>query len=318
MIPNRMQRKKNIRLIAILASLVVVLFSLSFFDQKKERLDVPRGMFSVENTIEINAVQFSVNNILNKLEFKNQEWSVNQKFPADRQRVTVLFSVLKQVKVRKKVAKLEQPLVDSLLQSNGVEVQFYNGDQLEKEFLVTGDKENNITYFSDGNDAYIVQIPGYNVYIADIFGLDENGWRDPLVVNMDWINLSSVDMIYFEKPQEAFKVNFIDRNFVIEGINQPDSVKVGNFLDDVSTLYVNDYLFDNELSDYESYLTKRQATVVVTDVGQNNYSIEFFDKIDNNQIIARIDSVQYALIDYRKAKKILRPKSFFRPKRGDQ
>lgn len=318
LIPNRMQRKKNIQLIVILTSLVVVLIALSFFDQRQERLDVPRDLFNLEDTNEINKVQFSAKNMSNELEFQNNQWIVNQKFQADRQRVTVLFSVLKQVKVRKKVAKLEQSMVDSLLQNSGVKVQFYSRNKVASEFSVAGNKENNITYFSDGVETYIVQIPGYNVYIADIFSLDENGWRDPLVINMDWNNLGSVEMIYPEKSDEAFKVDFTNRNFMIEGISQPDSARVGNFLDDVSTLYVNDYLFESELSDYNNYVTRKQATVLVTDVGRSHYSIEFFDIIDNNQILVRIDSMQYALIDYSKAKKILKPKSFFLPKRGDQ
>ncbi|MEL7001143.1 MAG: hypothetical protein AAFN93_00255 [Bacteroidota bacterium] len=313
-----MQRKKNIRLIGILMTLLIILVVLSFVDQKKDQLDISRDSFSLANTNEINRVEFSSASGKNRLDFQRNDWTINQKYKADLQRITVLFSVLKQVKVRKKVAKLEQPLIDSLFQNQGVKVSFYSGEVLEKEFLAVGYRENNLTYFNNGDETYIVQIPGYNVYIADIFGLDENGWRDPLVVNMDWINLSSVEMVYPERLEDSFKVDFVNRNFIIDGIDQPDSTRVGNFLDDVSTLYVNDYLFAEELSQYDSLLSEKQATVLVTDVGKNSYSIEFFQGIDRKEILVRIDSSEYGLVDYNKARKILRPKSFFRPERGGQ
>lgn len=315
---NNMQKKKNIRLIIILLSLVVVLVASSFFDNKPSRLDVPRNLFEVANTNNINTVKFVSKTGQNELQFANNQWRINKNYNADPQRVTVLFSVLKQVKVRKKVSKLQTALVDSLLQTSGVKVQFYAGNELAKEFTVAGEEDKSISYFNDGEDSYIVQIPGYNVYIANIFNLDENGWRDPLVVNMDWINLNSVSVLYPAKPEEEFKVSFINRDYVMEGIDQPDSLKVTDFLDDVSRLFVNDYLFEEELKEYGTPLEKKQATVVVNDVADNNYTIEFFDKVKDDQMVIRIDSGQFALISYSKARKILKPKSFFKPKRADQ
>lgn len=296
----------------------MILVVMSFLGGKKDRLDVPRDKFSIVNTTSINKVRLDQAGAVKELRYENNLWVVNNNLKADPQRVTVLFSILKQVKVRKKVAKIEQAKVDSLLKTSGVKTQFYSGDQLVQEFTVAGDEKRSVTYISDGNESYIVQIPGYNVYIANIFKLDENGWRDPLAINMDWINLSSVQMVYPEKSDEEFTVKFIDRNFIIEGIQTPDSLKVTNFLDDVSRLYVNDYLFDNELSAYQSSLGKKQATVVVSDVGQRSYTIEIFDKVDNKQILARIDSSDYVLFDYGRVRKILKPKSFFQTKRPSQ
>lgn len=296
----------------------MVLVAMTFWGEESDRLDVPRDLFSIVNTNDISDVKFSTSSSNEMLQFDGSRWLVNQKYKADPQRVTVLFSVMKQLKVRKKVSRQLQGQVDSLFQLKGVTAEFSSGQNLKKKFSVVGDEDRRVTYFNDGTETYIVQIPGYNVYLANIFELDENGWRDPLAFNLDWINLSSVDMIYPEKPDQAFKVSFIDRQYIMDGVAQPDSLKVTDFLDDVSRLFVNDYLFTSELGDYKEFLDNLQATVVVSDVGKNDYTIEFFEKVDGNQIIARIDSTQYALIDYRKVKKILKPKSFFKLKRADQ
>ena len=90
-----MQRRKNIKLLSIICILVVVLTVLSFTGGKRDRLDIPRDHFVIENTQEINKVTFQSKQTSTELGFTGLDWQVNAEYKADPQRITVLFSILK-------------------------------------------------------------------------------------------------------------------------------------------------------------------------------------------------------------------------------
>lgn len=197
-------------------------------------------------------------------------------------------------------------------------MRFYERDQLVREFYVWGGNDNHLTYVANAPDeqAYIVEIPGYRSFLAGIFQLDVNGWRNPIVFDINWANLSAVQVMYPEQPESGFHVIYDDPFYKIEEISHTDSLKLTDFLDDLSLLYVNDYLNKVEQQEQKDIInTVPQASIKVEDVGKNIHTLEIYQALpEKKEILGRVDSVDYAVFDLATIRKIMRPRTFFEEK----
>jgi hypothetical protein len=309
-----MQKKKNIKLLVVLGILIVITLVTFLIDRPANELDVDKDIFSLPNPVNINKVllKSAVSEV--SLKFENGRWFVNDRYEADPQRISVLFAILKQVKVRRKAAKNQKAKLDSLFAVKGTEVTFYEGDAVAKQFVVAGDQSQSLTYLGDAilSDKFLVEIPGYRSYLAGLFELDESGWRNPLVFNLNWANLQGVKVNYFGKEDNNFDIIFDDRSYKIKGLSQADSLRLTDFLDDVSLLYVNDYLIKDEIDKYKDVISKPQATISIHDIGNNDYAITIFDKVEKGNYLVKIDTADYALIEENQIKRVMRPKAYFK------
>jgi hypothetical protein len=315
-----MQRKKNITLLVVLGSVLILTIVTFLLDRPPSSLDVDRDIFSMPNPVNVNKVVLKSSTSEVTLKFENGRWFVNESYEADPQRISVLFAILKQVKVRRKAAKNQKASLDSLYQSKGIEVTFYEDETIAKQFTVAGNQSQSLTYVGDGNsgDKYLVEIPGYRSYLAGLFELDESGWRNPLVFNLNWVNLQAVSVHYSGNEDNNFDIIFDDRNYTIKGLRQVDSLRLTDFLDDVSLLYVNDYLIDNEIDNYKEMLSEPRVTISIHDIGNNDYFITVFDKVEKGNYLIKIDSLDYALMEENLVKKVMKPKSYFKADYRDQ
>ena len=307
------QQKKNIRLLITWLVLLAITAFVYFDGGPGDRVTVPRDLFAMADPSAIDRVQLSSKTINNNLVYANATWNINGKYKADPQRITVLFAILKQNKVRRKVAKNKGAYVDSLMAVQGVEVVFFKGDDPVKSFWVTSSEDGTLSYFKkDKGENYVVEIPGYRVNLAGIFELDENGWRDPRVFDVNWANLQEVNMIFPDQAQRQFDVTYDGRSLEVQQLAQSDTAKLADLLDDLSLLYVNDYLNEKEIEDNPGLSAPTKATVIVRDVTGNAYTVAFFEPLgDQQEILGRIDSADYAVFDFNKIRKILRPKNYF-------
>ncbi len=309
-----MQKKKNIRLLVVLGVVLILTMVTYWLDRPANELDVNKELFSLSDPVNINKVALKSSANLVTLSFENGEWRVNDQYEADPQRINVLFAILKQVKVRRQTAKNQQTALDSLFSSKGSEVSFYEGETIVKQFEVVGDPGKSLTYMADAitNDKYLVEIPGYRSYLAGLFELDESGWRNPLVFNLNWANLQDVRVNYYEQAGDNFEIVFEDRDYTVAGINEVDSLRLTDFLDDVSLLYVDDYLTKEEIRQYNGLLEKPFATIGIKDIGNNDYSITIFSKVQKSKYLVKIDSLDYGLLEEKLLKKVMRPRSYFK------
>lgn len=310
-----MQKKRNIRLIIILIAVMLATVVIHFITRPEDKLKVSRDIFSYEDPSAVDKVVFSAQAGEHQLSFNGSEWQIGEEYKADPQRVSVLFAILKQMRVRRKVSKQQEEEIANKLREEGTKVRFYEGDQVGHEFYVWGDKESSMTYLAKSPDeqAYIVEIPGYRSFLAGIFQLDKSGWRDPLVFTLNWSNLSNVQVTYPQKEELGFTIQYDDRFYSIAEISETDSSKLTDFLDDVSLLYANDFLNQEEKQKYGEIINSQpQMSIKVEDVGKNAYTLEIYDMLpDGKEIIGRIDSADYAVFDVSKVRKIMRPRSFF-------
>lgn len=317
-----MQKKRNLRLLIILFALTVTTVVTYFVTRPADRINVSREIFSYEDPTDIDRVTFVSQRDTNELTFENNRWEINHEYKADPQRVSVLFAILKQMRIRRKVSRQQQDSIARLMEEEGVKVAFYQGDDVKKEFLLWGDENQGATYIAQDpkSQPYIVEIPGYRSFLAGIFLLDDNGWRDPLVFKMNWAHLVSVQMNYPQQPKKSFKVIEEDRHYKIEGMSQTDSTRLTDFLDDVSLLFANDYLNQTEVDQYaDIFQNTPEAVMIVKDISGRSQVLELFEQIPNtNEIPGRVDSVDYVVFNAGKIRQITRPRNFFVQKKVTQ
>ncbi|MBL3656162.1 DUF4340 domain-containing protein [Fulvivirga sediminis] len=314
-----MQRKRNIKLIVVLVLLMIATVVAYYVTRPADKLEVDRTIFAYEDPSAIGQVVFEQGEEKNNLTFNGAQWQLNNAYDADPQRVSVVFALLKQQRVRRMAARQQQDSLQQAFEEKGVHVTYFEGANAVKDFYVLGDNENKITYMAEspGSQAYIVEIPGYRSYLAGIYELDQNGWRNPRIFDFNWANLKGVEVAYSEHPDNGFSVGFDSSFYEVRGLVETDSSRLTDFLDDVSLLYANDFLNQKEVAEYQELVDQEpQAIIMVHDVADKIYTLEVYQALENNrEIIGRKDSTDYAIFDLSKMRKILRPKGFFKKKK---
>ena len=313
-----MQRKRNIKLIGVLAILIIVTVLMYFFTQPADKIKVDRNIFAYEDPSGIDKVILTKRNNSDTLAYNGSVWKVNELYDADAQRVSVIFALLKQERVRRKVARQKEDSLRLAFEQHGVQVNFYEKGRLVKHFYVLGDDNSKVTYMANSPEqqAYIVEIPGYRSYLAGVYELDVNGWRNPRIFDFNWANLRGVEVQYPQKREKGFKVGFEESFYQVHSIAETDSSKVTDFLDNVSLLYANDFLGHTEITKYKKEIIgPPQAVISVYEVGGKAYTLEVYEALPNNrEIIGRKDSIDYAIFDISRIRNILKPKTYFRKK----
>lgn len=311
-----MQARKNKILSVILISLVAVVALLLLIDGSADQLDVNKDKFAFSDPSAVDKVVLTQPDGEVTLTFEENEWLVNGKYEADPQRIKVLFAIIKQISIRRKVAKQDSDSLQQLMENEGVEATFYANVNPVHKLNILGNELQGITYISQENEQmYLVEILGYRSYLAGVFELDANAWRDPLVFDVNWRNLQQVRMIIPDAPESSFDIIYDEGQYQIRNLDKTDTTKLYNVLDDISLLYVNDFLSEKEIAEIDQSNFSPTATIVVEDVGQNKFTMEVLQELgDRNVFLIRKDSTYFAIIDQEKLRRVLRPKRYFEAK----
>ena len=115
--------------------------------------------------------------------------------------------------------------ISSLLDSLGVRVSLYAGDELQQEFIAGGNLNKTQAYFKTlgESECYIMTIPGYRVYASGIFELDESGWKDKLVFNFNWRNFQSLKATYPSASKNDFEIAMGKAYYEVKGVSAADT-----------------------------------------------------------------------------------------------
>jgi len=294
------QKRKNITLLIILLLLSATTVLVYISGEKAHRIDVDERLFALgENTV-ITTVHIQGPDVNNHFEYVGQTWTVNDKFEMDVSMRDVLFAVLSKVEIRRPVPKEISDSVSSMLKSRGIKVSIQNGQELIREFLVGGDSQKTSTYFMSTVDdvPYIMVIPGYQSYIAGIFEVKENDWRNRFILSVNWTNLQTVQIDYLKDPGQNFKLQYTNDFFKIDGQPELDSAKVLDYIEELSLIQVNKFLEENEIEKYDSLAsTSPLIRISIESIG-NNYNLEFFPLLaDDRYQLVRLNNTSLVLFN---------------------
>jgi hypothetical protein len=308
-----MQKKKNIRLLIILSGMIIVTVATYFLLQRDKSFKVSDpGLFAMDDVSQIDSVAFIENNRVKTLHYKNNDWLINDEYIADSRRLTVLFAVLNQVRAKRPVARAEQERIDSLLSSSGTKVQFFENEELVKEFTVAGLETKGVTYFRNDEETYVVNIPGYRSYLAAIFQMSISDWRDKLIFDeVSWNNLEKVEVNFPSDERNGFSISAANNYFGVEGIAATDSLKLLNYIDGVSLLMADEYLERTEVPDS---LKEEDPLIViaVTDIRNRPFRLAVYPAASEGYShFALKDSTDWLRLSSQKVEPLIKGQRYF-------
>lgn len=300
----------------MLLAWVVVATVILLFRGRNDQVD--KEIFKIDNLAVIDRIRFESQGRTVELDFNGSRWLVNTDYDADDQLVTVLFATLQQVEVKRKVAaSLRDSIADSLKRM-GTKVSLFVGADLEMEMLVGGNAGKTEAYFmSNDNIPYLMVIPGYRVYAAGVFELDQNGWRDKRIFNFNWRNFKKLTAQFSDPKRKGFEIEDKGTGFDINNTAGTDTTKLNDYLDGVSLLMAKKFIKSGENKRYDSLLqTKPDVIIEILDLGDNTFSLELYEPIGGDgQVVGKLNGTEGVLFDRQQVLPLQSGRDYFQIKR---
>ena len=221
-------RVRNIVLLGI--SLLLIILNLWLFNLKPAlvSLNFNPDLFMIRDTTQIEKFQFH-SKILDHYFSRQEGWKINNKFPSDPNLRKMLFTVSKRVKVSRALTGNEKEQLLKRNEEMGTSVILtVDGD--ERSYSVVGNANKTKTYFIENQEVYQVDIPGYQDFLASIYELKRDQWRDRLVFNGNWRTIQKMEVIYPEKSDKNLLIRFKETFYEVDDLTQIDSSAVVAYL----------------------------------------------------------------------------------------
>lgn len=307
------QEKKNKTLVASLASLTLLAFLLFFYRNNRQEID--KTIFQVNDLSVIDRVELISASGNVELRFNGSKWLVNDNHEADEQLITVLFATLQQVEPKRQVAGNLRDSIAATLTKNGVQLKLYQGEALMKDFYVGGNAAKTEAYFLDDElGPFVMTIPGYRVYVAGVFEVEANGWRDRRVFNFNWRNFKKLEAVFSLQPDQNFVI--ADQGAGFDLVNSPpsDTTRLNDYLDAVSLLIAKEYLKSGQEKTYDSLIqTAPIATIRVYDLGDNALILDLYPPLEGDtDALGRLNGADPVLFTREQVIPILKARDYFK------
>lgn len=281
--------QKNITLLVILGLLILSSISLSLTDETDINTNKNKDIFSVQDTSQIDLI--SIKSLKEQITLNKVDgtWQVNKKYKAEQNIVRVLLSIACDVEVVRNVPDTQAKEIADRIPDNGYLIDFINNGESVTTFYSFGNDTKTISYMMsvDKKNPMIVNIPGYESYVAGIFEIPANDWRDRVLLKTTWRSLQKLNISYLEYPELNVNIKF-DFNFLkIDGITNLDTARMMAFIDEFNFLQTDRYLDKGQIEAYDSLLlTPKTVTMTIEDINaKNSKTIDFFPIINNNPMM---------------------------------
>jgi hypothetical protein len=307
-----MQRQKNIQLLCSLITIVVVTILVFVFAGSRNASSVDKDLFRIDNLDKIDEIILEARNGKTQLKYNGTKWKVNGNYDADRKMIDVLFATLKQTIAKRPVASILQDSIQKEISKNGIKISCFENGSLSKEIWVAGNLQKTETYFeTSGGKAHLVTIPGYRVFIASIFELSVNEWRDKHVFRFNWQNIKSLEATFPSDPKQNFKASFNKNFFSIEGI-ATDTTKLDQFMDALLRLQSEKILDSIEAKKIEQKVPeKTMMSISIQDVASRTYPLTIFTPDGETKLIVGKINDEVVLLNPLALRDIYKKRNYF-------
>lgn len=299
--PDSLRKNKNIKLIVILAVLLSLSLWLGSREEKKSNLDVDQRLFSIEDIEGVDKIVLQNDVAINNLILKSGYWQLNAKYRADQNLVELLLAVFNRVEIQRSVSKKLKPEVINELNTNGIGVEVFSQGELLKKFMVGGNATKTNTYFARKvENPFIITLPGYNNYVAGIFELTTNQWRDRLIFSSTWRSLKSLSISYLGLPQNDILIDYKNDQLVMEGVNTLDTASMLSYIENFNQFHAIGFIDSGEYPRFDSLLTTDVAvTIALNDIdSKKNQVLQLYPRIPNDQYyLGKLSDGQMTLFD---------------------
>lgn len=286
------QKRKNLRLLIYLITLIVITVMVYFSESESSGVSFDKYKFRLgENTV-ITDVELQGKNFTNHLEYNNGVWMVNGKYLMDQGMRDVFFAVLSQVEVLRPASESIIDSLTSTFREDGIKVTIMNNEEIVKRYFVVGDRARFSTWFlAEGEDLpHKMRIPGYHSYIAGIYQVGENDWRDRFIWSMEWSRLKKFEVTYVKGDKEDLVFEYVDNFIKVGNVDDMDTTLVMDYLQFVANLQAERFISEKDRIQYDSLLTKElhYATISFEEIGDQQNSLALYNGVLENNLIPGI------------------------------
>lgn len=303
--------KKNWGLLIILLVLTGTFGVLLNRNGMATSLEVDEELFAVADTAAIQRIELQQagGERVQLLERQGSSWQLNQTYQADGRLVRLLLSVLRNVEIKRPLATRQQEATQQALKQEGTRVRVYDASGLMQDFYAGGEEAQQLSYFMQDDEVYVMELPGYVNYISGIFQLNENNLRNKTIFDANHFNLQSVEVSYPEQPEENLRIDFDGARLEVAGVVQPDSIQLLSYLDLFNEMQAVGFVNAREYPELDSLLQEQpQAHIEVRTVQHpDGKQLSLYPSVlDNSYRLGWLpEEEQAVLLDDRLARQLL-------------
>ncbi|NOS92118.1 MAG: DUF4340 domain-containing protein [Cyclobacteriaceae bacterium] len=274
-----MKENRNLYLlISLIAMSLITAFVLIW--NGSDSADIDKSLFKIAADNKVDKIQFESAKGKVELTFNGSKWLLNKQKEADAQMVTVFFASLLQAEPKRELTGTFRDSIQQRMKQSGIRVKLWEGDVIVKEMTVVGNEQKTETYFQLPNEEpYFVTIPGYRVYVASIFELTANEWRDKRIFNFNWQNFKSLKSHLPSDSAQDFTVSLGNGLFGIEEVAVTDTTKLSQYLESIFNLRADRFLTSEEIQQNDSLLAgKPVMELTIQDIAKHQLHLSVFGK----------------------------------------
>lgn len=250
-----------------------------------EKSVVDKALFQIPGQEKVDHVIFESPKGKTEINYDGTRWLVNKQYEADRQLIKIFFATTLKAEAKRELPTSVRGKISADIKSKGTKVAFFTGDNLVKEFWVGGNDQHTETYFaSNSQSPYVVVIPGYRAYVASVFEMAVNDWRNKQIFNFNPQNFKSLEATFPSNPKEDFKINFTGKLFEVEGITKLDTTQLNSYLDAVSFITADRIVEQGKIKMDSLLQVMPFEKIVVKDIGGNEYPLTIYP-FDRNSLM---------------------------------
>lgn len=274
------QSKKNITLLVLLGMLVLSSIVLGLTDNTSINTNEDKEIFSVQDTSRVDLISIKSKTESIQLKKVEGQWILNEQYKTEQNIIKVLLSILKDVEVVRRVPKNQVEYISNHIVENGFLIEISGNGKLIHSLYASGNDNKTVSYMMllDQNDPMIVNIPGYESYVAGIFEIPVNDWRERLLLSTNWRTLQNLRIAYTEYPEFNVNIKFEFDFLKVEGITNLDTAKMMTFIGGFHYLQTDRYLEKGQYERYDSlFHTPSTVTLSIEDINsKNSKTIQFY------------------------------------------
>ena len=263
--------KKN-RILYVVLAILGAIASYFYLNNKSGTIDEMEGAksdFAIEDTASIDKIFITDAQGKSVTLTKSENtWMVNGKYDARPDNIRLLMKTFSRIDVKSPVPKAAFNNIVKSLATGAIKVEIYQGEDLPgKTYYVGGaTMDNQGTYMlleTEGVKStvpFIMYIPGFTGYLTTRFFTEPEQWRDAVVFRYLPEDIQSIEVNYFETPNESCIINNDKGKYSLlnfdtkEMVSNVDTSQLRNYVERYQKIYY-------EMVDIESSKEKIDSIV---------------------------------------------------------
>ncbi len=295
-----MHKNKYILIVTIVLAIVALVFIL------KSSKSTIKADFAVKDVSSITKIFMSdkSNNTVTLVRIGDENWKVNDKYPARKDGIAILLETISNLKVKEPVSIAGRNTIIKWLAAKSVKVEIYQMvyriDLFNKIKLFPHEKCTKVYYVGDetqdnqgtfmleqgSEEPFIVYVPGFRGFLSPRYTAFDGDWRKRVIFELKIGDIKSVKIEYPAAPESSFEISRNNKDFEIKLLasdklmNNFDTMKVVEYMSSFSNLGFESFLNDLKKSDKDSITShKPMAILTVTDITGKQITLKAFLKL---------------------------------------